>query len=55
MLRALVIAFTVLTLSGPAYAYKNPISRGLADFLNILLVRPVDPVQAGAKVDGPSA
>lgn len=41
MLRTIVIAVTVLIFSTPARAYTNPISRGLADFLNIFSEQPV--------------
>ena len=41
MLRAIVLVATVLVLATPARAYDNPISRGLADFLNIFSEQPV--------------
>lgn len=41
MLRAIVIAITVLAFPASAHAYTNPISRGLADFLNIFSEQPV--------------
>ncbi|WP_332688622.1 L,D-transpeptidase [Bosea sp. (in: a-proteobacteria)] len=41
MLRAICLVVAVLALSAPAQAYDNPISRGLADFLNIFSEQPV--------------
>lgn len=41
MLRIIILAVTALVLSAPARAYDNPISRGLADFLNIFSEQPV--------------
>jgi len=41
MLRAIVLIVAVLGLSGPALAYNNPLSRGLADFLNIFSEQPI--------------
>lgn len=41
MLRAIVLVATVLVSAAPARAYTNPISRGLADFLNIFSEQPV--------------
>ena len=41
MLRAIVLTVTALAFATPAWAYSNPISRGLADFLNIFSEQPV--------------
>ena len=41
MLRAIVLTATALAFATPAWAYSNPISRGLADFLNIFSEQPV--------------
>lgn len=41
MLRAIVLIAAVLAFATPAAAYSNPISRGLADFLNIFSEQPV--------------
>lgn len=41
MLRAIVLTATALAFATPASAYSNPISRGLADFLNIFSEQPV--------------
>lgn len=41
MLRFICLVVAVLALSGPARAYDNPISRGLADFLNIFSEQPI--------------
>ena len=41
MLRAIVLIATALASATPAVAYSNPISRGLADFLNIFSEQPV--------------
>jgi lipoprotein-anchoring transpeptidase ErfK/SrfK len=41
MLRAIVLVVAVLGLSAPALAYDNPLSRGLADFLNIFSEQPI--------------
>ena len=41
MLRATIFLATALTLSAPAHAYDNPVSRGLADFLNIFSEQPI--------------
>ncbi|SEG09984.1 L,D-transpeptidase [Bosea lathyri] len=41
MLRAIVLIVAVLGLSAPAFAYDNPLSRGLADFLNIFSEQPI--------------
>lgn len=41
MLRAIVLVAAVLVLPAPARAYDNPISRGLADFLNIFSEQPI--------------
>ncbi|CAN7444943.1 L,D-transpeptidase [Bosea sp. LjRoot90] len=41
MLRAIILTATVLAFATPASAYSNPISRGLADFLNIFSEQPV--------------
>lgn len=41
MLRALFLAVIALVLSTPAHAYDNPLSRGLADFLNIFSEQPI--------------
>ena len=41
MLRIITLALVGLAFAGPAHAYGNPISRGLADFLNIFSAQPV--------------
>ena len=42
MVRTLAFAALVAAcLASPAHAYNNPISRGLADFLNIFSAQPV--------------
>ena len=43
MLRHVALAVVLLTLSNiaPAQAYGDPISRGLADFLNVFTLQPV--------------
>lgn len=41
MLRAIILAAGLLALSGPAHAYSNALSRGLADFLNIFSEQPI--------------
>jgi lipoprotein-anchoring transpeptidase ErfK/SrfK len=41
MLRVLTLLATALVLSTPAHAYNDPISRGLAEFLNIFSVQAV--------------
>jgi len=41
MLRAVVLAIAVLVLPASAWAYDNPIGRGLADFLNIFSEQPI--------------
>lgn len=41
MLRFICLVVAVLALCAPARAYDNPISRGLADFLNIFSEQPV--------------
>lgn len=41
MLRAIVIIATILAFWAPARAYDNPLSRGLADFLNIFSEQPI--------------
>lgn len=41
MLRAIVLTAATLAFATPASAYSNPISRGLADFLNIFSEQPV--------------
>ncbi|MBN9447561.1 MULTISPECIES: L,D-transpeptidase [unclassified Bosea (in: a-proteobacteria)] len=41
MLRAIVLTAAALAFATPASAYSNPISRGLADFLNIFSEQPV--------------
>ncbi|MCV9940842.1 L,D-transpeptidase [Boseaceae bacterium BT-24-1] len=41
MLRAIILTATALAFATPASAYSNPISRGLADFLNIFSEQPV--------------
>lgn len=41
MLRAIILAAGLLVLSGPAHAYSNALSRGLADFLNIFSEQPI--------------
>ncbi|MCU4182531.1 L,D-transpeptidase [Bosea sp. BH3] len=35
MLRAIALVVAILTLSAPARAYENPLSRALSDFLNV--------------------
>jgi lipoprotein-anchoring transpeptidase ErfK/SrfK len=41
MLRAIVLVVAILVLAAPARAYDNPLSRGLADFLNIFSEQPI--------------
>lgn len=41
MLRAICLIFAALALPFPAQAYDNPVSRGLADFLNIFSEQPI--------------
>lgn len=41
MLRAIVLVLAILVLAAPARAYDNPLSRGLADFLNIFSEQPI--------------
>jgi lipoprotein-anchoring transpeptidase ErfK/SrfK len=41
MLRIITLLAAALTLSTPARAYNDPISRGLAEFLNIFSVQAV--------------
>jgi lipoprotein-anchoring transpeptidase ErfK/SrfK len=41
MLRAIVLIVAILVLAAPARAYDNPLSRGLADFLNIFSEQPI--------------
>ncbi|MGX1788391.1 L,D-transpeptidase [Bosea sp. NPDC055332] len=41
MLRITILAATCLAFAAPAQAYNNPISRGLADFLNIFSEQPI--------------
>lgn len=41
MLRTVLLLVTVLAFAEPARAYDNPLSRGLADFLNIFSEQPI--------------
>ena len=41
MLRIAILAAICLAFAAPAQAYSNPISRGLADFLNIFSEQPI--------------
>lgn len=41
MLRAIMLVVATLIMSEPARAYDNPISRGLADFLNLFSEQPI--------------
>lgn len=41
MLRAIILVAGLLALAPPARAFDNPISRGLADFLNIFSEQPI--------------